>query len=287
VRARGVVVGLIVLALVGLGGYALRVFVGDGLSLPDVPASCEVTSADGDPVRLDGEQTANAATIAAVGRGRGLPGQAVVVALATSLQEAKLRNLDHLGRHNDHDSLGLFQQRPSQGWGTAEQILDQRHAAESFYTALVRVRGWEKMRVTDAAQQVQRSAHPEAYEKWADEARVLTAALTGRQGAAVMCTMSPRRDKAGPAAAEAAANQLRQDFGAQAPMVVTEEQTLRVAVTDRQTGWQVAHWLVAHSGQTGVTKVAYADKQWSADHATWSATDKDNEELRAEVPPAR
>src|SRR5581483_7478125 len=179
------------------------------LSLPDGPTTCEVSSADGKPVRLDGEQAANAATIAAVGRGRSLPDQAVVIALATSLQEAKLRNLDHLGRHNDHDSLGLFQQRPSQGWGTAEEILDQRHSAEMFYTALVRVPGWEEMRITEAAQQVQRSAHPEAYEKWADEARVLTQALTGQEGAAVACTATRLREMAGP---QAVAEQLRQDF---------------------------------------------------------------------------
>ena len=286
-RARGVAAILVVLALVGLGGYLLREFVGHRLALPVVPASCEITSANNDLVRLDGEQTANAATIAAVAHGRALPDQAIVIALATSLQEAKLRNLDHLGRHNDHDSLGIFQQRPSQGWGSAEQILDQRHAAESFYAALVQVRGWQKMRVTEAAQQVQRSAHPEAYEKWADEARVLTQALIGKQGAAVMCTATPPRDKTGPAAAEAAAAELRQDFGPKAPMVVTEDQTLLVEVADRQTGWQVAHWLVAHSVLTGVTKVAYADKQWSADHGTWSASDKVNDELRAEVPPAR
>ncbi len=260
------------------------------LSLPDGPTTCQISSVDGKTVRLDGEQTANAATIAAVGRARQLPDQAIVVALATSLQEAKLRNLDHLGSRNDHDSLGLFQQRPSQGWGTAEEILDQRHSAEMFYTALLRVPGWESMRVTEAAQQVQRSAHPEAYEKWADEARVLTQALTGRQNAAVSCSATPPRDKSGPAAAQAAADELRgdfKDFGAQAPKVITDQQIVKVAVADTRTGWQVAHWFVAHSGQIGITKVVYADQQWSADHGSWSPTGKVNTELRAEVPPAK
>jgi hypothetical protein len=278
---------VVFLVLFGLGGYVLRQFSQGRLQVPYSPATCEVTGSAGESVKLDGEQMANAATIAAVGQGRGLPDQAVVIALATSLQEAKLRNLDHQGRRNDHDSLGLFQQRPSQGWGTAEQILDQRHAAESFYAALRRVPGWERMRITEAAQQVQRSAHPEAYEKWADEARVLTLALTGRQGAAVTCATTPQPDKAGPAAAQAAADELRQDFGARAPRVITEQQVMRVAVADRQTGWQVAHWLVAHAEGTGVTKVAYADQQWSAVHGLWSPSGKVNDELRAEVPPGQ
>lgn len=282
-RVRGVIIVVALLVLVGLGGYALRQLATGALSLPDGPTTCEATSADADRVRLDGEQMANAATIAAVGRGRGVADQGVVVALATSLQEAKLRNLDHLGKRNDHDSLGLFQQRPSQGWGTAEEILDQRHAAEMFYAALVRVPGWEGMRVTEAAQQVQRSAHPEAYEKWADEARTLAEALTGKQGAAVACTTTPSAEKAGPAAAKAAADQLRQDFGARAPKVVTDQQTLKVSVSDRRIGWQVAHWLVAHAQATGVTRVLYAEQQWSADQGKWLRTENPHEELHAEV----
>src|SRR5262245_60768023 len=90
-------------------------------------------------VTLDPAQMANAATIAAVGIRRGMPDRAVVVALATSLQESKLRNL----AGGDRDSVGLFQQRPSQGWGSREEIADPRYAAGKFYAALMRVRGWE------------------------------------------------------------------------------------------------------------------------------------------------
>jgi hypothetical protein len=287
VRPRGLAILLLILVLIGLGGYLLRQIGQGRLSLPEGPTTCQVTGPAGESVRLDGEQMANAATIAAVGWGRGMPDQAVLIALATSLQEAKLRNLDHQGKRNDHDSLGIFQQRPSQGWGTAEQILDQRHAAESFYAALRRVPGWEQMRVTEAAQQVQRSAHPEAYEKWVNEAQVLTQALAGRQGAAVTCSTSPRPEKSGPAAAKAAADQLKKDFGPRAPKVVTDRQVMRVSVADRQTGWQVAHWLVAHSEGTGVTKVTYADQQWSAENGAWSPSGNVSEELRAEVPPAK
>src|SRR3712207_121965 len=144
---------------------------GGVLKLPRLGPECTVR-ADGE-VTLDAVQMANAATISAVGVRRKMPERAVVVALATALQESKLENLDT----GDRDSVGLFQQRPSQGWGSEEQIQDPRYAAEKFYAALKKVKGWKKMRVTDAAQKVQRSAYPNAYEKWADESEVLARAL--------------------------------------------------------------------------------------------------------------
>ena len=90
---------------------------------------------------------------------RGLPARAASIALATAYQESKLRNLDH----GDRDSLGLFQQRPSQGWGTAKQIQDPYYATNAFYDALVKIDGYQTMRITEAAQEVQRSGFPEAY----------------------------------------------------------------------------------------------------------------------------
>lgn len=117
-------------------------------------------------VPLTDEQIANARTIAQVGRDRGLPERAVVIALATAMQESSLRNLDH----GDRDSLGLFQQRPSQGWGTPEQVQDPLYAAGIFYDRLLQVPGWDTMRVTDAAQRVQRSAYPELYEQHSEMA---------------------------------------------------------------------------------------------------------------------
>jgi cell wall-associated NlpC family hydrolase len=86
-----------------------------------------------------------------------------VIAIATALQESTLRNLENAV---DHDSLGLFQQRPSQGWGTREQILDPVYASNSFYNRLVRVPNWQTRPLTEAAQAVQRSAYPNAYAKW-------------------------------------------------------------------------------------------------------------------------
>ena len=102
-----------------------------------------------------------------------MPERGGIVALATAMQESSLRNLGHLGAKNDHDSLGLFQQRPSMGWGTPAQVTDPVFAATAFYLALKRVRGWESMAITVAAQRVQRSAFPNAYAKWEGDATPL------------------------------------------------------------------------------------------------------------------
>jgi murein DD-endopeptidase MepM/ murein hydrolase activator NlpD len=113
--------------------------------------------------QLDPEQMRNAAIIIEVGAQRALPSRGWVIAVATALQESTLRNLPHLGDDNDHDSIGLFQQRPSQGWGTPEQLADPAYAAGAFFDRLVTVDGWPEMPLTLAAQAVQRSAYPHAY----------------------------------------------------------------------------------------------------------------------------
>ncbi|MGY1835338.1 hypothetical protein ACI79P_09525 [Blastococcus sp. SYSU DS0510] len=138
----------------------------------ELPASGSCTL-PGSSVTLSAEQMQNAATIAQVGRDRGLPDRAVVIALATAMQESTLRNLDY----GDRDSLGLFQQRPSQGWGTPEQVQDPVYAAGQFYDRLVTVPGWETGRLTEVAQAVQRSGFPELYQKHEAMAVDLTAAL--------------------------------------------------------------------------------------------------------------
>ncbi|SEK77967.1 hypothetical protein SAMN04515665_10531 [Blastococcus sp. DSM 46786] len=136
------------------------------------PATGSCAVPDGS-VQVTAEQAGNAATIARVGRERGLPDRAVVIALATAQQESRLRNLDH----GDRDSLGLFQQRPSQGWGTPEQVQDPVYAAGQFYDRLVTVPGWETGRLTEVAQAVQRSGFPELYQQWEGMAQQLTTAL--------------------------------------------------------------------------------------------------------------
>ncbi|MYQ47591.1 hypothetical protein GTW40_21500 [Streptomyces sp. SID4985] len=119
------------------------------------------------------EQVPNAKTIQATGVAMNMPPRGQVVALATAMQESRLRNLTY----GDRDSLGLFQQRPSQGWGTASQILDPVHASTKFYEALRKVSGWQSLSVAQAAQAVQRSGYPEAYAKWEPLATALQQAI--------------------------------------------------------------------------------------------------------------
>ncbi|MFC0004425.1 hypothetical protein [Micromonospora siamensis] len=126
-------------------------------------------------IDLNDEQTGNVKAIIAATKKAGLPERAAVVSIATSLQESKLENLGHLGDRNDHDSLGLFQQRPSSGWGTPEQITDPEYSTLAFLKGLKQVDGWQDMPLTDAAQTVQVSAYPDAYAQWEQQAADLVA----------------------------------------------------------------------------------------------------------------
>ncbi|MFB4193348.1 C40 family peptidase [Streptomyces carpaticus] len=119
------------------------------------------------------EQVPHAVTIQATGAAMDIPARGQIIALATALQESGLRNLNY----GDRDSLGLFQQRPSQGWGTAEQVRDPVYASTKFYEGLRQVSGWESLTVTQAAQAVQRSAYPDAYAKWEPLATALQQAI--------------------------------------------------------------------------------------------------------------
>ncbi|GDY76862.1 hypothetical protein SAV31267_063470 [Streptomyces avermitilis] len=171
--------------------------------------SCKVVSdeRDGASYEFTPEQAVNAATISAVGATRGMPERAVTIALATALQESGLRNI----RHGDRDSLGLFQQRPSQGWGTKKQIMDPTYAAGVFYEHLAKVSDYTQLRLTVAAQRVQRSGYPEAYAKHEPDATLLAAALTGHSAATLTCEGRPAPARTGGTDAVRAA--LVRDFG--------------------------------------------------------------------------
>lgn len=145
---------------------------------------CTVTTPDGQ-FSMTAERAGNAAIIAGVGWGFGFGDNGVTVALATAIQESGLRNLDY----GDRDSVGLFQQRTSQGWGTVEEIMDPRYSAGKFYETLARVDGWESLPVTEAAQKVQRSGFPDAYADHEAEARAWAQALGGTAGT-VSCDLS-------------------------------------------------------------------------------------------------
>ncbi|GGZ79817.1 C40 family peptidase [Streptomyces bluensis] len=122
---------------------------------------------------LPEEQIPNARTIVATGISLNVPKKGQIIALATAMQESRLRNLSS----GDRDSLGLFQQRPSQGWGTAEEIHDPVYASTQFYKHLLAVDGWQQMTVTQAAQAVQHSAYPDAYAQWEPLATALQKAI--------------------------------------------------------------------------------------------------------------
>ncbi|MDM4720297.1 hypothetical protein QTQ03_12180 [Micromonospora sp. WMMA1363] len=264
VRTRAVVAGGVALVLVAVVGLFI-VFrqVGERLRLPFASRVCTV-QANG-RVALDVDQMANAATIAAIGIQRGMPERAVVVALATAYQESGLRNL----AGGDRDSVGLFQQRPSQGWGTPTQIRDPRYAANKFYAALSKVRGWEQMRVTEAAQKVQRSAFPEAYQKWAAESEVLTRALLGHVTGAVACTVGGDPLLRGAAATAALTRGLALDWGLAATAAAADLTSLTVTADTERGGWRYAHWLVSHAHDNGVRLVRFGDRQWTAEQGTW------------------
>ncbi len=126
-------------------------------------------------IDLNDEQTANVKAIIAATKKAGMDERAAVVSIATALQESKLENLGHLGDRNDHDSQGLFQQRPSSGWGTVEQITDPEYSTTAFLKGLKQVDGWQDMPLTKAAQTVQVSAYPDHYAQWEQQAADLVA----------------------------------------------------------------------------------------------------------------
>ncbi len=215
------------------------------------PLTERCTVAEGDISHsLTAEQADNAALIAAVGAREGFDVEGITVALATAIQESSLRNLDY----GDRDSLGLFQQRPSQGWGSVEQITDPYYSTETFYAALLKVNGWEGMTVTDAAQAVQRSGFPLAYADHEHEARAWARALTGG-GGLVSCSV------AGPAVAtpQQFADRLAADFGTGAHAVdvlsTDADATIlgvRPSTDSAQARAGVAAWSMATASRTGV-----------------------------------
>ena len=276
------------MALLAVAGYLVVQYITGGSGGP----GCKVVSGKGDGASYEftPEQAVNAATITAVGTARGLPERAVTIALATALQESALRNI----KHGDRDSLGLFQQRPSQGWGTPKEIMDPTYSAGEFYDHLVKVPGYTRLPLTVAAQRVQRSGFPQAYAKHEPDAALLAAALTGQSAATLTCEGRPAATRAsGPDGVRAA---LVRDFGRDVlepagaevnggastatptPSPSTADGTggrtvtLPVAAdtpsgTGRsldQRGWQLAHWAVANASELHIARVTYAGREWVA-----------------------
>jgi hypothetical protein len=257
---------LTILAAIGI--YAVVHSLSQGLPLRLPTQECVVTAAGG-TTRLDPEQMASAATIAAVGIRRSLPTQAIVVALATASQESKLQNLSG----GDRDSVGLFQQRPSQGWGTGEQLMDPHYAAKVFYDALLKVKGWQELSVAQAAQAVQKSADGSLYARWEDRSRILAAALTGEATGAVGCTIVDQPAQRGADAAAALVEGVTADWGDVQTVDKAGLMGIILTVDAPRTGWQYAHWLVSHAADRNIRSVRFGDQVWTAKAATWNRSD--------------
>jgi hypothetical protein len=243
---------------------ALAVVVGVGVAfwrgsgpLPD-PEGCRA-SVDGRTVDLDPEQGRNATLIAAIGVRRGLPARAVSIALATAYQESKIRNLTS----GDRDSLGIFQQRPSQGWGTRKEISNPYYSINAFYDVLSQIKNYQAMRITDAAQKVQRSGFPEAYQDHAPDARTLASVLTGYSpGGKFTCVVhQPKSAGSG----DIVVRQVKRAYGAIDIARTGTRQDVALEVSGaagRRLGWSVAQFVVAHGGDLRQDLVAYDGKRW-------------------------
>ena len=221
----------------------------------------------GHDVSFSPEQTANAATITAIALKRGLPARAATIATATAIQESKLRNV----RFGDRDSLGLFQQRPSQGWGTEKQILDPIYATNKFYDALIKIDGYQAMEITKVAQLVQRSAAPQAYAAHEQEGRILASTLAGHSPGGIGCRLDAATVST-PAAT--IAEKLTAELGVPATV-----QGKEVHATGRtaQLAWSAGSWAVAHAEADGITSVTVGDQTWTrargSDAWSWDQAD--------------
>ena len=234
--------------------------------------SCTVT-ANGETYARTAEQTNYAALIAASGRRMDLPTFGTTVAIAAAIQESGLRNLDY----GDRDSLGLFQQRPSQGWGTAEEILNPNYAAVKFYSRLISVDGWQDMRVTDAAQAVQRSGYPEAYQDHADEAAAWSAAFRGEAAfAAVDCDLNAVTDAS---TAKRFTARLVADYGEgvyTVSVVGRNNHAVLLGITATSGTQQdldaIANWSVGVASEQAIASVTFGDAQWLREQGVGAVT---------------
>jgi hypothetical protein len=240
---------VIVLIAAGIGYLALH----HGTRVSQRATGCEA-GPSGQGLQLTPGQAAIAATIAGVASKRDLPPRAVAIAYATALQESKLTNL-HYG---DRDSVGVFQQRPSEGWGTTRQIEDPVYATDRFFSALAAVRGYLHMPIYAAAQSVQHSADGSAYAQYAAMGSELAAAFTGSEPHAVWCTYG---SAPGTAALATASSALSSSFG-DLPRLASSDPTETITAQEPRRGWAVASWLVSHAASYGITFVRYRGYQW-------------------------
>ncbi|MEU2199615.1 hypothetical protein [Isoptericola sp. NPDC019482] len=255
------------------------------LDRADTPSVQRCAAAlDGTSWYLTPVQAENAALIVGTSVQRELPGRAATIGLATALQESRLVNIDY----GDRDSVGLFQQRPSQGWGTVEEIMDPVYSTGKFYDGLAKVDGYEDLEVTVAAQAVQRSGFPDAYAQHETRSRAWASALTGHSPGAITCELPPTEDDAAPSGAAARdllAERAARDLGlpAGALRADTSDDDVNAVVVDATAvpldgdlaTWAVAHWAVATASVTGAQEVTAGTRTWTRDRGEWAVVDDD------------
>ena len=259
----------VIVVLLAVGGYAAyKAYQHYVVQLLTVPG-CQAGTGN-NAIPLDFGQAADAAIIAGVATREHLPQQALTIAYATALQEAKLEDPSN----GDLDSVGVFQQRPSEGWGSATQLQDTAFAAAAFFGALVKVPNYTSVPVYQAAQDVQRSADGYAYQQYAQTGAALAAYFT-TAGHAVTCWYQPATQASdlGVSASlnlPAADTSLADTFGQPGPdKPVQSVRTARSGTSGSfsvtaGSGWPVADWLVTNAGNYGITQVRYAGFQWTA-----------------------
>ena len=232
----GVLVGIVIAALVIIH------LIPDHHPLPG-EQRCVATAAD-QTVAVDTEQARNASIIAGVSVRRGLAPRAASIALTTAYQESDLHNLDH----GDRDSVGLFQQRPSMGWGSRKQLQNPYYATNRFYDALMKIHGWESADITEIAQQIQISGYPDAYRDHESDGRVLASVLTGQSPAGLRCLI--RDQRAGSAAGLVAS--LHKTYKIEPKR---SGQLITISAKSDALAWSYAQFALANAHDRGVESV--------------------------------
>jgi hypothetical protein len=246
---------------------ALAVSLGLYLTYRHVQAvshGCQANSG-ADAVSLDTEQGAIAATIAGVAHAHHVGTGAVTIAYATAMQESHLHNLSS----GDLDSVGVFQQRPSEGWGSPKDLMDPVYATGKFFDALVRVPDYLHIAVAEAAQDVQHSADGSAYSNYQQMAAQMAAAFTGLRPHSVWCWSFPNHP--GTPQVAAVRSGLRHAFGrleVRAAASSGADPATDIRIGRRAVGWTVAGWLVTHATEYQIGNVRYAGYEWSASTAS-------------------
>jgi hypothetical protein len=257
------------LSVLAVGGYlVVRAFA--PVIAPVLTGSGCVATGDHQSILLDTEQGSIAATIAGVAHQKAMPRLAVTIAYATAMQESKLHNLSY----GDLDSVGVFQQRPSEGWGPRRDLEDPIYATSKFFRALKAIPGYRKMPVSQAAQAVQHSADGAAYTQYEKMAAAMTPAFTGQRGHAVYC-WSGSASRA-PADLSRISSGLGTTFGTAVAREATDHRDSRGSVAEGTStqmqvriaaprlGWEVATWLVTHASTYHIHQIRFAGYQWRA-----------------------